>query len=95
VLFRSPTITGKVQLRIPEGTQTGTVLRLQGKGVPSLRGGPRGDQHVRVFVETPARLGRRQQELLRAYAQACADDPGLHPLIKAFLQKAKRFFGGE
>lgn len=88
-----PTITGKAQLRIPEGTQTGTVLRLREKGIPSLRGGPRGDQHIRIFVEVPTKLSRHQRELLKAYADDCVTASGdLHPRMKAFAQKAKRFF---
>ncbi len=87
-----PTITGKAQLRIPEGTQAGTILRLREKGIPSLRGGPRGDQHIRVFIEVPNKLGRQQKELLKAYAEACTGGGDLHPLMKAFVQKAKRFF---
>lgn len=91
-----PTITGKAQLRIPEGTQTGTVLRLREKGIPSLRrGGARGDQHIRVFVEVPSKLSRRQKELLKAYSEECKGGSGdLHPLMKDFVEKAKRFFRG-
>ena len=51
-------------MQVPAGTQSGAVLRLKGKGVPSLRGGSRGDLHVRVVVETPVKLTREQQELL-------------------------------
>ena len=56
-----PTITGTAKLKIPEGTQTGTVLRLKGKGIPSLRGGRRGDQHIKVFVEIPQKLSKAQK----------------------------------
>jgi len=91
-----PTITGKAQLRIPEGTQSGTVLRLREKGIPSLRGGPRGDQHIRIVVEVPTRLSKRQKDLLKAFADEChAGGSDLHPLMKAFMQKAKRFFQGD
>ncbi|MBQ4314429.1 MAG: molecular chaperone DnaJ, partial [Lentisphaeria bacterium] len=59
-----PTISGCARMQVPSGTQSGAVLRLKGKGVPSLRGGSRGDLHVRVVVETPVKLTREQQELL-------------------------------
>ena len=48
-----PTIDGKVKYTIPEGTQTGTVFRLRGKGIPVLNGRGRGDQYVTVTIETP------------------------------------------
>jgi len=59
-----PTLEGKAKLKIPAGTQTGTLLRLRGKGVPHLHGWGRGDQLVRVIVRTPTKLTRRQKKLL-------------------------------
>jgi molecular chaperone DnaJ len=64
-----PTLDGDVALTIPEGTQTGSVFRLRGKGVPSLRGGMRGDQFVTVNLETPKNLSSRQKELLQELAE--------------------------
>lgn len=60
-----PTLTEKVKLKIPAGTQTGTYFRLKGKGVPRLRGYGQGDQHVKVTVVTPTNLSEEQKELLR------------------------------
>ncbi len=68
-----PTLTGAVKMRIPEGTQTGTVLRLKGKGVPALRGGGRGDLHIRVRVETPSGLNSQQKELLEKLQDSLTD----------------------
>ncbi|MBQ2635079.1 MAG: molecular chaperone DnaJ [Oscillospiraceae bacterium] len=65
-----PTLDGKVKLTIPEGTQTGSVFRLRGKGIPFVGGGGRGDQFVTVTVETPRSLTREQKELLLRYAEA-------------------------
>lgn len=65
-----PTLDGDVTLSIPEGTQTGAVFRLRGKGVPSLRGGGRGDQYVTVNLETPKNLGAREKELLQELAES-------------------------
>ncbi|WP_027091152.1 molecular chaperone DnaJ [Cohnella thermotolerans] len=63
-----PTLTEKVKLKIPSGTQTGTYFRLKGKGVPKLRGYGQGDQHVKVTVVTPTQLTEEQKELLREFA---------------------------
>ncbi len=59
------TLEGEQNLRIPEGTQTGAIFRLKGKGVVNINGMGRGDQHVRVVVRTPTKLSRRQRELLQ------------------------------
>jgi molecular chaperone DnaJ len=60
-----PGLQGNLRLDVPEGTQTGTVLRIAGEGVPSLNGHGRGDQYVIVKVVVPTRLSRREKELLR------------------------------
>ena len=64
-----PTLDGKAKLRIPEGTQTGTMFRLKNKGIPHLQGWGRGDQFVRVNVQTPTNLTKRQKELLTELAK--------------------------
>ena len=68
-----PTLDGNVSLNIPEGTQTGSVFRLRGKGVPSLRGGARGDQFVTVNLETPKNLSSKQKELMRELAESLGE----------------------
>ncbi len=65
-----PTLDGDVALTIPEGTQPGSVFRLRGKGVPSLRGGGRGDQYITVNLETPNNLSAKQKELMRELADS-------------------------
>ena len=73
-----PTLDGKVKYTVPEGTQTGTVFRLRGKGITSLRGGSRGDQYVTVNVSVPKALSDEQKELLRQFAAtegAATSDP--------------------
>jgi len=86
-----PTINGKAELTIPAGIQTGTELRLKGRGAPSLlKGRQRGDQYVKVVVEVPTNLTRDQKEKLKAFADACSDS--VHPRLRAFIDKAKRFF---
>lgn len=71
---RVPTITGAVELNIPEGTQNGAQLRMRGQGMPRLHGGGRGDQLVKVFVEVPVKLNKRQRELLRELAEHTGDE---------------------
>jgi molecular chaperone DnaJ len=58
-----PTVDGKVMLKVPAGTQSGKIFRLKDKGVPNVRGGGRGDQHVYVKVVTPTDLSREEREL--------------------------------
>lgn len=59
------TVDGEEQLKIPEGTQTGHVFRLSGKGVTHLRGRGRGDQYIEAVVVTPTKLTKRQKEILK------------------------------
>jgi len=63
-----PTLDGKVKYTIPEGTQTGTVFRLRGKGIQNLRGSGRGDQFITVTVKVPTGLSDEQKELLRQFS---------------------------
>ncbi len=85
-----PTLDGKVNMSIPEGTQTGKVFRLRGKGFPGLDGGGRGDQLVEVVVETPVRLSDRQRELLVEFAEISGDD--VHPEKQSFFDRLKNLF---
>jgi molecular chaperone DnaJ len=63
-----PTLNGRAKLRIPAGTQTGSVFRLKGKGLPRLQGLGSGDLHVKVKIKTPSALTERQRQLLEALA---------------------------
>jgi molecular chaperone DnaJ len=80
-----PTLDGPAKLKIPAGTQTGKVFQMKGKGVPSLQGGGRGDQHVRVFVETPTHLSREQKELLERFAALSGAET--NPRARTFWEK--------
>ena len=60
-----PTVDGEQALKIPEGTQSGTTLKIRGKGVPVLNGHGSGDLFVTVQVHTPGKLNKRQRELLQ------------------------------
>lgn len=59
-----PTLTGKAKLKIPAGTQTQTLLRMRGEGMPRVHGGGKGDQIVRIVVRTPTNLSEKQKKLL-------------------------------
>ncbi len=64
-----PTLEGTAILKIPEGTQSNTVFRMRGKGIPDVDTGSRGSENVRVIVEVPKKLTRKQRELLREFAK--------------------------
>jgi molecular chaperone DnaJ len=87
----------RIEVKVPEGAQTGRTVRLKGRGMPSLRSRERGDLVVELFIETPTRLSVRQKELLREFAGLCGDQQ--HPRTAKFFNKAKRFWeditGGE
>lgn len=86
-----PTLDGKVKMTIPSGTQSGKVFRLKSKGIPHLHSQQRGDQHVRVVVETPTELTSKQRDLLEKFAEAAGEDT--HPQSKSFFAKVKELFG--
>lgn len=79
-----PTVHGRVKLKIPAGTQTGTTFRLKGKGAPKLRGTGNGDQQVTVHVDTPTKLTEEQKKLLRQFAELNGE--------KAAVEQEEGFF---
>lgn len=85
-----PSLEGHVTLRIPHGTQTGTLFRVKGKGIKNVQGYGHGDLHVRVSVEVPAHLNGAQKEKLHEFAALC--DEKVNPGVKSFFEKARRFF---
>lgn len=85
-----PTLTGKAQIKIPAGTQNGTVFRLKGKGVKNVQGYGYGDLHVRTFVEVPTHLDAAQKAKLTEFAELC--DTNVNPMSKGFFEKAKSLF---
>jgi molecular chaperone DnaJ len=88
-----PTLDGRVNMKIPAGTQTGQYFRLRGKGVPRLRGSGAGDQHVRVVVVTPSHLSDEQQDLLRQFAELSGEKT--HEKQQSVWEKMKAAFMGD
>lgn len=88
--IKVPTLDGQVTMKVPEGTQPGKVMRLKGKGIPSLRGGGRGDQLVRMKVVVPTKLTDKQKDALQKFADISKDN--INPEEKSFLNKVKDFF---
>ncbi|HZF53670.1 MAG TPA: molecular chaperone DnaJ [Polyangiaceae bacterium] len=86
-----PTLEGRGRLRVPPGTQPGTVLRVRGKGIPRRVMGGRGDQLVEVTVEVPTQLTDRQKELIAELAEALGEN--VQPQQATFMEKLKSLFG--
>ena len=82
----------KISVKVPEGAQTGTVIRVKGRGMPSLRSRQRGDLVVELFIETPTHMTARQKELMRELQELCGEQQ--HPKSAGFVGKAKRFWDG-
>jgi molecular chaperone DnaJ len=87
----APTLGGKANLKIPAGTQGGTLFRLRGKGMPNLHTKSHGDLLVRVLVEVPTRLNSEQKRKLEEFAASCGEENT--PIYKSFFDRAKEFFG--
>ena len=88
-----PTIDGKIEYTMPEGTQPGTVFRMRGKGIQNVNGRGRGDQYVRINIEVPKNLTGRQKELLREFENSTTDEN--QQQRKSFWDKVKDAFKGE
>lgn len=85
-----PTLDGgEHRLKVPEGTQSGTTFRVRGKGVPGLQSSGKGDMYIRVRVQTPHKLTKRQRELLAELGETIENKPELRSLF----EKVKDIFG--
>ncbi|MDE0819528.1 MAG: molecular chaperone DnaJ [Opitutales bacterium] len=85
-----PSLSGKVNLKIPTSTQSNQLFKLRGHGLPNLRSGRRGNQLIRVTIDIPKKLTREQREKLEEFADLCGD--ATNPIGETFWAKAKRFF---
>jgi len=84
-----PTINGKIKLKVPEGTQSGKVLRLRGQGLPHVNSSYKGDLYIKLMVITPTKLSSRERELLQEL-QAFDSEKKLKP-GRGFFNKLKEF----
>ena len=88
-----PTLGGQIELKVPSETQSSRVFRLRGKGVKPVRGGPVGDLLVHVAVETPVRLNREQQKLVKQFDESMQGSSISHsPREHGWLHGVKSFF---
>jgi molecular chaperone DnaJ len=85
-----PTLDAKAVVKLPPGTQPGTMFRLKGKGVKNVQGYGHGDLHVRVTVEVPTRLSSAQRAKLEEFSELC--DGKESPATQSFFEKAKGLF---
>ena len=85
-----PSIDGKVEVNVPEGTQSGTTFRLRGKGVQYVNGRGRGDMYVKCEVEIPKKLSRTQREALKKFEGTLKEDN--YEKRKGFFKKLKDMF---
>jgi len=97
--IEAPSLEGRIEVRVPEGTQSGKILRLRGKGLPPLQPRAdasqlermRGDIYVRIFVEVPTQLTARQRELLEEFAEESGTE--ISPVTMGFMDKLRDLFG--
>ena len=85
-----PTIYGKVEMTIPEGTQNGDRFVLKGKGISNIRGIGKGNQYVTVNVEIPKKLSSKQKEILKNFQETF--EPQNHSKRKKFFDNIKELF---
>ncbi len=94
----APSLEGRIEVRVPEGTQSGQILRLRGKGLPPLQPRAdagqlermRGDIYVQIFVEVPTHLTARQRELLEEFGAESGTE--ISPVTKGFMEKLRDLF---
>ncbi len=81
--IEAPTLYGMAKLKIPAGTQSGTIFRLKGKGIPHLNATGKGDEFVKVIVQTPQKLSKKERELLKQLR----NEEAFHKKRKSFFEK--------
>jgi len=88
-----PSLDGMKELKIPAGTQHGSVFRIKGQGLPDIRTRRTGDELVQIMVEVPTRLNAKQEELLREFAKT--ENKSVFPKATGFVEHLKKYFGGK
>jgi molecular chaperone DnaJ len=85
-----PTLNGNTSIKVPPGTQPGTIFRVKGKGIKNVQGYGQGDLHVRIDVEVPTHLNAEQRSKLQEFADTCKGNE--NPKSRSFFEKAKKLF---
>ena len=88
-----PSLNGRVELKVPPGTQHGSTFRIKGEGLPDLRTRRKGDQLVRITIESPRHLTSEQEELLKSFDRT--QDRSAMPESSGFFEKLKKHFGND
>ncbi len=86
-----PTLSGKRKLTVPAGTQAGQEFVLKGEGIAVLNGHRRGNLVIRILIDVPKKLSKRQKELLIEFQELSEASPG--PISRSFFEKVKEIFG--
>ena len=86
-----PSLNGTQGLKVPPGTQYGSIFRIKGQGLPNIRTRRTGDQLVQITIETPVKLNAKQKELLREFAKS--ENKSVSPQSKRFFEKLKKHLG--
>jgi molecular chaperone DnaJ len=87
-----PTLDGKVRIKIPPGTQSGKIFRLQDKGLPSVQGYGKGDQLIHVNVWTPKKLTNEERELLEKMRSMPNFTPSPEKSDRTLYEKLRDYF---
>ena len=85
-----PTLNGKKMIKVPEGTESGKLMKVSGEGMPALRGNYKGDIIVRLMIETPKKLSDKQKELLQKFEDSLNEKN--YEQKSSFFKKVKKFF---
>jgi molecular chaperone DnaJ len=88
-----PALGGEERVKVPEGTQTGSIFRVRGKGLPDPHGGGKGDLYVNVRVATPTKLSREQRRLLQELGETLPAENRPAERNSSFFEKVKDIFG--
>lgn len=88
-----PTLENTRQLKIPAGSQHGSIMRIRGQGLPDIRGGSKGDLLVQLVVEIPKKISAEQEQLLRDYAKT--EEVDVNSESKSFFEKIKKHFNNK
>jgi molecular chaperone DnaJ len=87
-----PTIGGKAKIKVEPGTQSGKVLRLRGKGLPSVQGYATGDQFVHIHIYTPTVVSKEEKEILEKLKESENFSPSAAQKEKGFFKRMRDMF---